>query len=89
MPSSFLVGETNTQEQSRLLNVVVLVAQDTNTAWLHHKTQWKRQIVAQPALREGSSGMAVGNKNDVFRLIVVHVRCLKLTDVLDQFIEAC
>lgn len=52
------------QEQSRLLHIIVLVAQDANAARLHHQTEREGKIVAQPSLGERSGGVAVCDQDD-------------------------
>ena len=76
------------QEQSRLLHIIVLVAQDANAARLHHQTEREGKIIAQPSLGERSGGVAVCDQDDVLGFAVVHMRCLDFANLLDQFVEA-
>lgn len=78
----------NTQQQSRLLHVIVLVAQDSNAARLHHQTQREGKIIAQPTLSERSGSVAVCDQDDVLGFAVMHMRCLDFADLLNQFVEA-
>ena len=82
-----LEGVADTQKQSRLLHIVVLVAQDSNATWLHHQTEREGKIIAQPSLGECSGSVAVCDQDDVLRFAVVHMRCLDFADLLDQFVE--
>jgi hypothetical protein len=82
-----LKRESNAQEQSRLFHIVVLVAEDANTAWLHHQAERERQVIAQPPLSECPGCVAMRDQDDILRLVVVHVRCLDLANLLDQHIE--
>ena len=78
----------DTQQQSWLLHIVVLVAQDANTTRLHHQTEREGKIIAQPSPGECSGSVAVCDQDDVLRFAVVHMRCLDFTNLLDQFVEA-
>ena len=75
------------QEQSRLLHIIVLVAQDANAARLHHQTEREGKIIAQPTLSERSGSVAVCDQDDVLGFAVVHVRRLDFADLLNQFVE--
>jgi hypothetical protein len=78
----------DTQQQSRLFHIVVLVAQDANTTWLHHQIEREGQVVAQPSLGKCSGSVAMRDQDDVLRFVVMHMRCLDLADLPNQFIEA-
>jgi hypothetical protein len=82
-----LEWEPNAQEQSRLFHVVVLVAENANTTWLHHQAERERKVIAQPSLGKCSGCVAMCDQDDVLGLVVVHVRCLDLANLLDQDIE--
>lgn len=84
----FLEREANAQKQGGLLDVVVLVTQYPNTARLHHQAERERKVVAQPSLSERSRRVAMCNQDDVLGFTIVHMRCLDLTDLFDQDVEA-
>lgn len=84
----FLEREANAQKKGRLLDVVMLVAQDPNTARLHHQAEREREVIAQPPLGESSRRVAMRDQDDILWFTIVHMRCLDLTDLRDQDIEA-
>ena len=75
------------QQQSWLLHIVVLVAQDANATRLHHQTEREGEIISQPSLGERSGSVAVCDQDDVLGFAVVHVRRLDFADLLNQFVE--
>ena len=78
----------DTQQQSRILHIVVLVAQDADATWLHHQTEREGKVIAQPSLGERSGSMTMRNQDNILGFAVVHMRCLDLADLLNQFVEA-
>ena len=78
----------DTQQQSRLLHIVVLVAQYANATGLHHQTEREGEIISQPSLGERSGRVAMCDQDDVLGFAVVHMRCLDFANLLDQFVEA-
>lgn len=85
---NLLFRKPNAQQQRRLLNALMLVAQNPHSARFHHQTQWELHRVAKPALRERPREMSMSYNDHVGRSAVFHVRRVQSADFGDQRVDA-
>jgi len=79
----------NPKQQRRLFDVVMLIAQHTHAAGLHHQTQREGKLVAEPSLRERPGQVPVSDEDDVLgSAAVFHPRCLQVPDLGDEGVHA-
>lgn len=62
---------------------MMLVAQSTDSTWLHHQMQRKADLQTEPPLSERSRDVAMGDENDIFRLCIFHVGTLEFLNLFD------
>lgn len=84
----FLQRQRHAHHEGRLVDAMMLVAQDAHATGLQHHRQRELHGVAEPALGEGAQQMAVGHQHDIGGRLAVHIRRLARADLGDERVQA-
>ena len=87
-PSPFPNRKTHPDNQRRLLNTMMLIAQHPNTSRRHHQSQRERKLKPEPALRNRSRDMAVSDEDNILYIRVLHTRCLQCLYFGDEGVDS-
>jgi hypothetical protein len=75
--------EGHTNKHGWLLDIIVLIAQDTHGSGLKHQGKWKLHRVLEPALHERSEYMPVCNEHYITGCFAMHIWCMESMDLGD------
>jgi hypothetical protein len=57
--------EAHTNQNSRLLDIMMSITHDSNCSWLHHHQEWEIHSVAEPSLCECSQDVAMSDLSEL------------------------
>jgi hypothetical protein len=75
--------EGHTNKHGWLLDIIVLIAQNTHGTGLKHQGKWKLHRVLEPALHESSEYMSVCNEHYITGCFAMHIWCMEGVDLGD------
>lgn len=55
------MGKSHANQDCRLRDVVVRIAHDTNSPWLHHHSEWELHRVLEPSFGESTEDVAMSD----------------------------